>query len=210
MSPPLGATPLILKGFVIGMAIAMPVGPIAMLIIRRSLQQGFAAGATTGLGAASADGFYGAVAGFGLASIAHVLMAAQLPLRLAGGLALILIGLSSFRRRRGATATAAPAYGLPAAYLSALGLTLANPLTIISFAAVFAGVGVAETAGSYRAAAIFVAALFLGSALWQIALCVTVTLIRTRLAPGVMRWLDRASGALLIGFGLLAWRALLD
>jgi threonine/homoserine/homoserine lactone efflux protein len=210
MSPPIGATALVLKGFVIGVAIAMPVGPIAMLIIRRSLQQGFAAGAATGLGAASADGLYGAVAGFGLASVAHVLMAAQLPLRLAGGLALILIGLASFRPRHSAAAAATTAYGLPAAYLSALGLTLANPLTIISFAAVFAGLGVAETAGSYRAAAIFVAALFLGSALWQIVLCVTVALVRKRLAPGIMRWLDRASGLLLIGFGLFAWRALLD
>ncbi len=200
---------LALKGLLIGAAIAMPVGPICMLIIRRSLAQGFAAGAATGLGAASADGFYGAVAGFGLASVASFLVTAHTPLRAIGGLALILIGLLSFRDSPREAGSAAFAQSLPAAYLSALLLTLANPLTIISFAAVFAGLGIVETAGSYKAAAIFVAAIFIGSALWQLLVSASVALVRTRLTPSMMRWINRVSGLLLIGFGLFAWRSIL-
>jgi threonine/homoserine/homoserine lactone efflux protein len=200
---------LAFKGLLIGATIAMPVGPICMLIIRRSLAQGFAAGAATGLGAASADGLYGAVAGFGLASVASFLVAAHTPLRAIGGLALILIGLLSFREKRREAGSAAFAQSLPAAYLSALLLTLGNPLTIISFAAVFAGLGIVETAGSYKAAAIFVAAIFVGSALWQTFVSASAALVRARLTPSAVRWINRVSGMLLIGFGLLAWKSLL-
>lgn len=200
---------LALKGLVIGVTIAMPVGPICMLIIRRSLRQGFVAGAAMGLGAATADGFYGAVAGFGLASISAFLVAEQVPLRLLGGLALILIGLSSFCARSIAPQRGALERSLPAAYLSTFLLTLANPLTIISFAAVFAGLGIGETAGSYRSAAIFVAAIFIGSGLWQLLISAAATLVRARLEPPALSWINRVSGLMLIGFGLFAWKTVL-
>ena len=200
---------LLLKGLVIGLSIAAPVGPIGLLCIKRSLNQGMAMGLATGLGAATADGFYGGVAGFGLASISGFLMAEQTPLRLVGGLVLLWLGLASFRDRPAAERAAADGRGLLAAYGTTVLLTLTNPATIISFAAVFASVGLAETAASYGAAASFVAAVFAGSALWWVMLSGAVSLVRARVTPGAIRWINRGSGLVLIGFGVSAWAWLL-
>jgi threonine/homoserine/homoserine lactone efflux protein len=199
---------LLLKGLLIGLSIAAPVGPIGLLCIKRSLGQGMAMGFATGLGAATADGFYGAVAGFGLASISGFLMAQQTPLRLVGGAVLLWLGLASFREHQVAERGAAAGRSLGAAYLTTVFLTLTNPSTIISFAAVFASVGLAETAASYGAAASFVAAVFLGSALWWLVLSGAVALVRARVTPAAVRWINRASGLVLIGFGLSAWASL--
>ncbi|HLI13245.1 MAG TPA: LysE family transporter [Alphaproteobacteria bacterium] len=201
---------LLLKGLLIGLSIAMPVGPIGLLCIKRALTRGMAAGLATGLGAATADGLYGAVAGFGLAAVSSLLVAQQAPLRLVGGLVLIWLGAASFRERPAAEATAEDRRrSLLADYTTTVLLTLTNPATIISFAAVFASVGLSETAASYGAAASFVAAVFLGSALWWIVLSAGVSLARRRLRPGMVRWINRGSGLVLIGFGVSAWASLL-
>ena len=159
---------ILLKGLLIGLSIAAPVGPIGVLCIKRSLGHGMAAGLATGLGAATADGFYGAVAGFGLATISGFLMAQQTPLRLVGGVVLLWLGAASFRERPAKERQVKEGRSLLADYATTVFLTLTNPSTIISFAAVFASVGLAETAGSYGKAASFVAAVFTGSALWWV------------------------------------------
>lgn len=200
---------LLLKGLLIGLSIAAPVGPIGLLCIKRSLGHGMAAGLATGLGAATADGFYGAVAGFGLTAISGFLMAQQTPLRLIGGLVLIWLGLQSFRERAVAEKTIKDGRGLLSAYGTTVLLTLTNPSTIISFAAVFASVGLSETAASYGAAASFVAAVFAGSALWWLVLSGTVALVRARIGDSTVRWINRGSGLVLIGFGVSAWLSLL-
>jgi len=200
---------LLLKGLLIGLSIAAPVGPIGLLCIKRSLNDGMAAGLATGLGAATADWFYGAVAGFGLASISGFLMAQQTPLRLVGGLVLIWLGISSFRERAVAEKSINDGRGLLTAYVTTVFLTLTNPSTIISFVAVFASVGLTETASSYGKAASFVAAVFTGSALWWLVLSSAVSLVRTRVTPGMIRWINRGSGLVLLGFGVSAWASLL-
>jgi threonine/homoserine/homoserine lactone efflux protein len=200
---------LLLKGLLIGLSIAAPVGPIGLLCIKRSLGHGMAAGLATGLGAATADGFYGAVAGFGLASISGFLTAQQTPLRLVGGLVLLWLGLASFRERAVAEKSIKGGRGLLAAYATTVFLTLTNPSTIISFVAVFASVGLSETAGSYAKAASFVAAVFTGSALWWVFLSAAVSVVRARVTPGAIRWINRGSGLILIGFGVSAWLSLL-
>ncbi len=200
---------LLLKGLLIGLSIAAPVGPIGLLCIKRSLNQGMAAGLATGLGAATADGFYGAVAGFGLASISGFLITQQTPLRLVGGLVLVWLGLASFRDRPAAERAVKDARSLLAAYGTTVLLTLANPATIISFAAVFASIGLAETAASYGAAAGFVAAVFAGSALWWVVLSAAVSLVRARMTAAAIRWINRGSGLVLIGFGVSAWASVL-
>ena len=201
---------LLLKGLLIGLSIAAPVGPIGLLCIKRSLNHGMAAGLATGLGAATADGFYGAVAGFGLATVSGFLMAQQTPLRLVGGMVLVWLGINSFRHRAAAERAVRNARGLLAAYGTTVLLTLTNPATIISFAAVFASVGLAETAASYGAAASFVAAVFAGSALWWVALSGAVSLVRARVTPTAIRWINRGSGLVLVGFGISAWASLLS
>jgi len=199
----------LLKGLLIGLSIAAPVGPIGVLCIKRNLGHGMAAGLATGLGAATADGFYGAVAGFGLATISGFLMAQQAPLRLVGGVVLLWLGAASFRERPAKEKQVKEGRSLLADYATTVFLTLTNPSTIISFAAVFASVGLAETAGSYGKAASFVAAVFTGSALWWVFLSAAVSLARARVTPGAVRWINRASGLVLIGFGVSAWASLL-
>jgi len=201
---------LLLKGLAIGLAIAAPVGPIGLLCIRRSLAQGRIAGFVTGLGAAAADGVYGAIGAFGITAISALLVDQQRWLALAGGLFLIWLGIAGMRRAP-ASEAASPsrnARDLAGYFLSTFALTLTNPATILSFAAVFAGLGLGGT-GSVGAALIMIAGVFLGSAAWWLFLSGAVGWLRTRLGPGLMVWINRLSGLILIGFGLFAvWTAL--
>jgi threonine/homoserine/homoserine lactone efflux protein len=207
---------LLLKGLAIGLAIAAPVGPIGLLCIRRSLAQGKLAGFVTGMGAATADGVYGAIGAFGITAISALLVDRQRWLALAGGLFLIWLGISGIRRPP-ATEAAAPsrsARDLAGYFVSTFALTLTNPATILSFAAVFAGLGLGAGAGgmsahSIGAALITIAGVFVGSAAWWLFLSSAVGWLRTRLGPGLLVWINRLSGLILIGFGLFAvWTAL--
>ncbi|MBI4277208.1 MAG: LysE family transporter [Armatimonadetes bacterium] len=192
-----------LKGLVIGFSIAAPVGPIGVLCIRRTLADGRACGLATGLGAATADALYGSIAGFGLAFVSGFLVGQAPWLRLSGGAFLCYLGIKTFLAAPAERAAAAAGNTLLAAYASALVLTLTNPMTILSFAAIFAGLGVAGE-GSYAAAATLVLGVFAGSALWWVILSGGVGVFRDRLGPRGLRWLNRISGAVIGGFGVLA------
>ena len=194
------------RGVVIGFAIAAPVGPIGVLCIRRTLAAGRAAGLCTGLGAATADACYGAVAAFGLTAVSRLLVGGQGWLRLVGGLFLCYLGIRTLLARpAGETVTLrGQRAGLAGLYLSTLLLTLANPTTILSFVAVFAGLGLASAAhGGYAAAALLVGGVFTGSALWWLLLSGGVSLLRARLTPRSLRWVNTASGAIITTFGAL-------
>ena len=141
-----------LRGLVIGVSIAAPVGPIGVLCIRRTLVEGRAAGFVSGLGAASADAVYGFMAAFGLTFISTFLIDQQTWIRLIGGLFLFFLGIRTFRAPVAEQAAGAVEHGLLGNYLSIFVLTLTNPLTILSFAAVFAGLGVGAANGDYLAA----------------------------------------------------------
>lgn len=199
------------RGLLIGLAIAAPVGPIGTLCIRRTLSDGRAVGLATGLGAATADGLYGAVAGFGLTLIASLLLGQQLWLRLVGGLFLCYLGvrtLSTPPAREAAQVVTRR--GLAGAYLGTVALTLTNPTTIFSFLAIFAGLGVAGmTRGVSPATVVLVLGVFLGSALWWLVLTTVVSLLRTRLGPSALRWINRLAGIVLLAFGVAALASLL-
>ncbi len=198
----------LLRGMVIGLAIAAPVGPIGVLCIRRTLADGRAVGLATGLGAATADLIYGAVAGFGLTFVSALLVAEQRWIRLIGGAFLCYLGVRALMSRPPASDVGAVgkagAADLGSAYATTLGLTLTNPATILSFAAIFAGVGIAGTHGDYGAAAALVAGVGLGSALWWLLLTSGVSLVRGRMGPRGLTWVNRVSGVVLTGFGLAA------
>ncbi len=194
---------MFLRGLAIGVAVAAPVGPIGLLCINRTLTAGFAAGLATGLGAATADAAYGAVAAFGLAALGGAVSAAGDGLRLAGGLFLLYLGVRAFRKVAPARAAQAGATGLVGGYLTSVVRTLVNPATILSFAAIFAGLGLAETGGFANAAAL-VAGVFLGSAAWWLFLSAAGAIARRRLPPAALRWINRLSGVIFAGFGLWA------
>ncbi|HLY52484.1 MAG TPA: LysE family transporter [Steroidobacteraceae bacterium] len=193
-----------LKGLGVGFSIAAPVGPIGLLCIRRSLSGGWPLGFATGMGAASADMVYGLVAAAGLTAVTELLVGARQPLQFAGGAALILLGLITLRAETPVDTTDAPSRGLAVAYATTFLLTLANPATILSFAAVMAGLGAMSASGETAA---LVAGVFAGSALWWLMLSGAVTLVRHRLAPEVLVWINRASGAAIMVFGILALTA---
>jgi threonine/homoserine/homoserine lactone efflux protein len=196
---------LFFEGIVIGFAIAAPVGPIGVLCIRRTLAEGRVSGLVSGLGAATADALYGAVAALGLTFVTEFLVGGQAWLRLIGGAFLLFLGVRTFLARPAERAAPAARSGLPGAYASTFFLTLTNPTTILSFAAIFAGLGVAGAAsGDVLSAMLLVLGVFLGSAAWWFVLSGATSLFRTRLSVRGLRWVNRISGTVIAAFGVLA------
>jgi threonine/homoserine/homoserine lactone efflux protein len=197
-------TEFLLGGIILGFSIAAPVGPIGVLCIRRTLAEGRASGLASGLGAATADAIYGCVAGFGLTFISSFLVNQQGWLRLVGGAFLCYLGIRTFLGRPADQAAPAQGNGLIGAYGSTFLLTLTNPMTILSFTAVFAGLGMADTGSDCGSAAVLVLGVFIGSTLWWLGLSSIVSLFRTRFDARALRWVNRASGIIIAGFGLFA------
>lgn len=191
------------RGFVLGLVIAAAVGPISLLVIRRTIQEGRIVGLASGLGVATADATYGGVAAFGLTALTDLLVGGERILGLVGGLFLVWLAWGTVRSKGAAVATVAQRQGgLPGAYLSILGLTLTNPVTILSFAALFAGLGI--TNRSPLDAGLMTLGVFAGSTSWWIVLTSVVAVLRSRLTTGILRAITLASGLAIGGFGLLA------
>lgn len=195
---------LFVRGLLIGLSIAAPVGPIGVLCIRRTLTDGRLMGFATGLGAAVADALYGAVAAFGLTAVTGLLVGQQRWLALGGGLFLLYLGLTTFRTRPAERAATAGGTNLVGAFASTVLLTLTNPTTILSFVAIFAALGLGASAGSLVEAVALVLGVFLGSALWWLLLSSGVGLVRRWLTPDRLVWINRLSGLIILSFGLAA------
>lgn len=192
----------------IGLAVAAPVGAMGVLCIQRTLSRGWRTGIATGAGIATADGIYAALAAFGVSALSTLLVAWQTPLRLIGGVALVVLGA------RAALATARPcdAEEQPAAlngvsaarlYVSAIGLTLTNPMTIMAFGAIFAGAGLAVQPGP-ASAAIATLGVATGSLGWWTLLVSGVALARHAVGGRILSGINVVSGATLVVFGILA------
>lgn len=194
---------IFVKGLVLGLSIAAPVGPIGVLCIRRTLANGRLTGLVSGLGAATADALYGSIAAFGITLVSNVLVSQQMWLRLLGGVFLCYLGVRAFLSQAANHAADATSVGLVGSYLSTLLLTLTNPLTILSFAAIFAGVGLGSGADNLSAV-LLVGGVFSGSALWWIVLSGGVSLFRSRFDLATMRWVNRISGGIITAFGIVA------
>jgi threonine/homoserine/homoserine lactone efflux protein len=210
----------LMRGLALGLAVAAPVGPMSLLCMRQTLARGFRAGMASGLGVATADGAYGAVAAFGLVAITDLLVGQQPWLRVIGGLAMIWLGLGAVRTRPAEAAAAGNGEGakvqgndLARAYAGTFALTMMNPATILSFAALFAGLGLGAGqsggAGGIMTPLALVSGVFLGSALWWLAVTGGISLARARLGLGTQRAINVAAGLVLIGFGLAAIASLL-
>jgi threonine/homoserine/homoserine lactone efflux protein len=193
-----------LRGLLLGLSIAAPVGPIGLLCIRRTLAEGRASGLVTGLGAATADTFYGAVAAFGLTAISSFLLGQRLWVHLIGGAFLFYLGLRILLAAPPEKSAVVTRSGLGGAYASTVLLTLSNPLTILSFAAAFAAFGVAGARGSYVAAGLITLGVGCGSALWWLILSGVVNALRRRISSSALLWINRASGALIVSFAVVS------
>lgn len=200
---------LLLRGLLIGFSIAAPVGPIGVLCIRRTLADGRLSGLVSGLGAATADMLYGCVAGFGLTFISSFLVGQQLWLRLFGGLFLLYLGIKTLLSKPSEQAAKADGSGLFGAYFSTFLLTVTNPLTILSFVAIFAGLGLANTNRSYASALVLVLGVFIGSAAWWLLLTGGVGLFRAKFNTQGLLWVNRISGVIITVFGVAALAGLI-
>ena len=198
---------LLARGLVIGLAIAASLGPVGLLVIRRTIDHGWAHGLISGLGVATADATYGAVAAFGLTAVTELLVGIDRPLGVIGGVVLLVLAVRALRAARAGPVRREVAergrLGHPAAaWASMVGLTLTNPATILSFAALFASIG-AGSSGIAGAGSVVVG-VFLGSAGWWLLLTGLVAGLRARLTPRVIRGLNVASGIIIGGFGVVA------
>jgi threonine/homoserine/homoserine lactone efflux protein len=190
------------RGLLLGFTIAATVGPISLLTIRRTLAHGRVYGLASGLGVALADSTYAAIAAFGLTAITSVLVGGRTLLGLVGGTFLVLLAIRTMRSRPAEVAVVAERPGLVAAFGSIFGLTMTNPMTILSFAGLFAGLGLTGTGGAD--AALLVVGVFLGSASWWVILTAVVASLRTRVTLGALTWVNRISGAAILAFGMVA------
>lgn len=194
---------LFLKSVLLGLAIAAPLGPIGALCINRTLERGFVAGAAGGLGTALADGVYATLAAMGFAAFSGVLAQIDTPLRLIGGAFMLWLGWKSLTPKPPRAAAKISARDLLGTTAATFLLTITNPMTILSFAALFAGLGLASTSG-FTGAWPVVAGVFAGSMLWWSLLSGGVALMHHRLPEGFTIWVSRLSGAVLISFGVWA------
>jgi threonine/homoserine/homoserine lactone efflux protein len=192
-----------LLGASVGFVIAAPVGPIGVLCIRRTLASGRVSGLVSGLGAATADATYGAIAGFGVTLLSTLLVSQQVPIRLLGGAFLVFLGVRILLtvprdpyRKLGRS--------LAGDYLSTFALTLSNPVTIVAFAAIFTGLGITGQAGDYAAATFLVSGVFAGSAFWWVILSGVVSAFRDAFDLKRVHWVNRISGLVIAGFGAAA------
>lgn len=195
--------PIFITAMGFGLAVAAPVGPMAILCMRRSLTEGWRPGLATGFGIATGDGLYAAVAALGLTGISEFMLAYDRPLHLAAGLFLIYLGLKTFWRRpaENGALPAPAAVSTLRAFWGSLLLTLTNPPTIIMFAAIFAALA---PKGGFEpmTAAATVGGVTLGSLLWWVFIVGGVTLFRHALGRRVRLWIDRLAGAFLMFFGV--------
>jgi threonine/homoserine/homoserine lactone efflux protein len=191
-----------IEGMVLGFAIAAPVGPIGVLCIRRTMQYGRLSGIFSGLGAAVADMFYGAIAVFGLDLLSDFLLEWQFWLRVCGGIFLMIWGFRIFISKPKEKINSAMHAGLLKDFVSTFLLTLSNPLTIITFLAIFAGLGLVKnvTHGIF-----LILGIFLGSCIWWLILCEGMTFIRKRISHNFMTWVNRVAGLIILGFGIAAF-----
>lgn len=197
-----------LKGLIIGFAMAVPIGPIGVMCIRKTLAEGHSRGLIIGLGAATADSLYGSLAAFGLTFISDVIAGQHFWLSLVGGGLLLFLGIRTFRAKRKDPIVPFDNKGLLGSYVSAFLLALTNPVTIFAFVAVFAAFGLGHRL-IIISACMLVLGVFIGSSLWFLTLSYAATFFRKRLDSGGLRWVNRVSGGLIILSGVAAFASLI-
>jgi threonine/homoserine/homoserine lactone efflux protein len=190
-----------LKGIVVGAVIAVPVGPVGILCLHRTIFEGRLSGLVSGLGAATADALFGAIAAFGLTFVSDWLFGYETWLRAAGGIYLLYIGGSALTTEvRDRIAEQSNPETLFRDFASAFALTITNPVTILVFLAIFAALGLG-TQATLVDASILVLGVWVGSFVWWLGLSLGIGLFRRAIEPRHLAWISRASGIILFATG---------
>lgn len=192
----------VIQGILIGLVVAVPVGPLGLLCINRSLMLGALAGLASGLGVATADALAAGIAALGISLVSDFLIEQQFLLRLVGGVFLCVLGYRIYRTEPAAKLPTISTNGLLSAYATTFFLTFSNPVTILSFIAIYAGWHVPSLHGHYLAAALLMIGVFIGSGLWWVLLFAGLTLFRLNVSHGFLGWVHRVSGVMIVAFGI--------
>ena len=195
---------LFIKGFVIGFSIAAPVGPIGILCIQRTLSDGNIQGLATGMGAATADALYGFIAAFGLTFISNFLVDQSIWFRIIGGLFLCYLGIRAFLRKFQEQTVSVPNSTILSAYGTTFFLTLTNPMTILFFAGIFAGLGIVSESIHYASAGLMVIGVFSGSGAWWLLLSGATGIFRNKISGGKLALVNKISGFIILLLGVVA------
>ena len=197
----------LLKGVAVGIVIAVPVGPVGVMCVRRTIFSGKTAGFISGLGAATADALFGFIAAFGLTFVSDWLIGYHQWLRIAGGCYLLYIGGAALLAEPEVKQSSEPdAEGLLRDFLSTFALTLTNPITILAFLGIFSAIGLGGEDATFVRAAILVLGVWLGSLLWWLTLAFGLGSLFRSFESHHLKWINRVSGIILLisGAGLLA------
>ncbi len=194
---------LLIQGIIIGLVVAVPVGPLGLLCINRALSLGPLCGLCSGLGVATADALGAGIAALGITLVSTFLVNHSLMLRFVGGIFLCFLGLKIYAMKPSKKTPPKTVNGLLGAYATTFLLTFSNPVTILSFIAIYAGWGVESLRGNYLGAAVLMAGVFTGSALWWLALFVGLKTFRERFNLKIIGWIHLVSGAIIAGFGFI-------
>jgi threonine/homoserine/homoserine lactone efflux protein len=192
---------LFVQGIIIGLTLAVPVGPLALICIQRTVTEGRLHGICSGIGVATADSFYAAVTVLGLTVISGLIIAHQYLFRFLAGVVLILIGIRVFLSIPSAISAKTEHETYLKDYLSMVALAIANPLTLIFFLVILPGYGVVIHGTSFLSAAEFVAGVFFGSTVWWVVLCGSIGSVRSRISGENLGRINRVSGLLISCFG---------
>jgi threonine/homoserine/homoserine lactone efflux protein len=195
---------LLLKGLIIGFSIAAPVGPIGLLCINNTMQKGKLSGFLSGMGAACADMVYGCIAAFGLTAISNLFIKEVYLIKLFGGLFLCYLGIKIFLTTKRSKTLENKSKSLLGDYFSTFLLTITNPMTILSFTAVFAGLGIMSLSRDILNATLLVLGVFVGSALWWLLLSYSVEFINKKSKNSILPFISKASGLIILCFGIFA------
>lgn len=198
---------LFIQGIMLGIVISMPMGPISILCIQRTLLHGLKIGFLTAVGSSLADGVFGCIAAFGLTSVANTLTGYQYWIHIIGGLFLVYLGINMVRTPpRTIGENTEHNTTAKRAFISAFFLTITNPVTIFSFMAVFAGLGIGSLHNTFQEALLMVAGIMLGSTIWECSLSFSIKGIFHRfLGTGMMRIMNIISGATILAFAALSF-----
>jgi threonine/homoserine/homoserine lactone efflux protein len=198
------AIELLLRGLIAGLIIAVPVGPVNVLCISRTIKKGWLSGLVSGLGAATADFFYGCIAGFSITFVIQFLVKEEFWIRLVGGILLVLIGVWYYFKRPDSLSKDESGESERSDYVSTLLLTLTNPTTVLSFMAVLASLGLGRERARWLTL-FLVLGIFSGSMLWWVVLTGVVNRLRDRFNDRAMLWMNRIAGLAIGGFGVLSF-----
>jgi len=198
-----------IKGFIVGVIITAPVGPVGALVVQRTINNGRMTGIVSGIGSAVGDAIYGAIVAFGLTFISDILISKEAWVHIIGGIILFVFGVRVYFSKPPSYDEDRNGFSHFGNFGSAFLLTLSNPMVILSILALFAILGIAKPADYYRTAGILVFGIFAGCAVLWILLCYFISNLRGRIGERGLTLVNKITGIIILACGAYAFISLL-